>query len=252
MKINTITILKHKAYLLSVFLLISAGIFSALPAYSQIDYTYGINQRGFRFGVGAGAASLQTYWGEQPIKPAAVLTLDYNVNPYFSLGVEAEYGQLVGIDNKKHYAYLQSTNTYTAGNFNIKIAVGQVSDFNSKNGFTDALKRIYLGVGVGAIYSSVVLTNRSDGLVVPPAEGAMVLATKTQFSNERTGTFMNIPVNFGTNIDLPGVLGLDKLELNPNFEYNFVNSKIFDGYEPNAKVANGAYALVSLSIKYKF
>jgi len=251
MKLTKTTLLKHKAHLLSFALLVSAGIFFALPAYSQIDYSYGINKKGFRLGIGAGAARLQTYWGDEPIQAAGLLTLDYNVNPFFSLGIEGQYGKLVGIDNQKHYAYLESSNTYSNGNFNIKVALGAFSNFYTKTGFTDALKRFYLGVGVGIVYSTVVLTDRTDGLQVP-SEGAVVLAPSSQYSHNRSGGFMTVPFNFGTNIDLPGVLGNDKLELNPNFEYNFVRSKVFDGYQPNSTSGNGGYALVSLSLKYKF
>jgi len=251
MKIKTTTFFKRKTYIFSLFVFISAGIFCSLPAYSQIDYNYGINQKGFRFGIGPGVTFLKTYWGSTPASPVGVMTLDYNVNPYFSLGIEGQGGLLVGIDNQQHYAFLKSTNTYFAGNFNIKVALGAVSDFNSSNGFNDAIKRIYLGVGVGAIYSSVVLTDRTDNLIVP-SDGEVLLAKYSQYSNKRVGTFITIPINFGTNIDLPGVVGNDKLELNPNFQYNLVQSKVFDGYQPNANTANGAYALFSLNLKYKF
>lgn len=251
MKIKTTTFFKHKTYLFSFLVLFTAGVFCSLPAYSQIDYSYGISKKGFRFGLGAGASFLKTYWGSTPASPVGLLTLDYNVNQYFSIGVEGQGGLLVGIDNQQHYAFLKSTNTFFAGNLNIKIALGALTDFTSSNGFTDAIKRIYLGGGVGGIYSSVVLTDRTDNLQVP-SEGEVLLAKYSAFSKNRVGSFLTYPIDFGTNIDLPGVLGNDKLELNPNFQYTFVNSKVFDGYQPNSNTKNGAYAILSLSVKYKF
>jgi len=257
MKITVTNSFKHKTYLFSFVMLLLFGMFCTLPAYSQIDYSYGINKKGFRLGVGVGASKLQTYWGDEPLSPAGLISLDYNVNQFFSLGIEGQFGKLVGIDNQKHYAFLQSTNTYYGGNFNMKFGVGLLSDFSSSSGFTDALKRVYFGLGFGALTSSIILTDRTDGLAVP-SDGEIVLKTSSQYSKTRTGTFYVVPINFGTNIDLRGLWGNDKVELNPNFQYNFgVNigtsdSKVFDGYKPNANVANGGYALVSLALKYKF
>jgi len=257
MKITTTNFFKRKTNLFSVFVLLSFGIFCSLPAYSQIDYSYGINKKGFRLGVGVGASKLQTYWGDEPLSPVGLISLDYNVNQFFSLGVEGQFGQLVGIDNQAHYAFLKSANTYYGGNFNMKFGVGLISDFSSSSGFTDALKRFYFGLGFGALNSSIILTDRTDGLLVP-SDGEVVLKTSSQYSKTRTGTFYVVPINFGTNIDLRGLWGNDKVELNPNFQYNFgvnigdSNAKVFDGYQPNSKTANGGYALVSLALKYKF
>ncbi len=251
MKIAFTTFFRHKIYLFSFFVLTTAGLFSSLPAYSQMDFNYGINKKGFRLGLGAGGTLLQTYWGSTPISPAAVLDLDYNTNPFFSVGLNVQYGLLVGIDNQKHYAYLKSTNTYTAASLNFKVALGQISHFHSSNGFTDAIKRIYLGSGVGAVNSKVVLADRYDGLFVN-TDTEVLLARSSPYSNIRTGTFLLIPINFGTNIALLGIWGNDNLEINPNFQYNLVMSKVFDGMQPNDKSGNGGYGIFSLSLKYKF
>lgn len=251
MKITVTTFLKHKVYLFSFFVLITAGLFSSLPAYSQMDYNYGITKKGFRLGLGAGGTILETYWGSTPISPAGVLDLDYNTSPFFSIGLNVQYGLLVGVDDQKHYAYLKSTNTYTAASLNFKVALGQFSHFHSSNGFGDALKRLYLGTGVGAVYSKVILADRFDGLQVN-TDTEVLLARISQYSNTRAGTFMLVPVNFGTNIDLLGVFGNDKLEINPNFQYNLVMSKVFDGMQPNDKSGNGGYGIFSISLKYKF
>jgi hypothetical protein len=257
MKVTTTNFFKHKTYLFSVLVLLVLGLFCTLPAYSQIDYSYGINKKGFRLGIGVGTSKLQTYWGDESLNPTGLVSLDYNVNQYFSLGIEGQFGKLVGVDNQKHYAFLQSANTYYGGNFNMKFGIGLLSDFSSPSGFTDALKQFYFGLGFGALNSSIILTDRTDGLIVP-SDGEVVLKTSSQYSKTRTGTFYVVPISFGTNIDLRGLWGNDKVELNPNFQYNFgvnigdSNAKVFDGYQPNANTARGGYALVSVALKYKF
>lgn len=257
MKIISTTFFKHKTYLFSVFVLLVLGLFCTLPAYSQIDYSYGINKKGFSLGVGLGTSKLQTYWGDEPLSPVGLISLDYNVNPYFSLGIESQFGKLVGIDNQMHYAFLQSANTYYGGNFNMKFGIGLFSDFATSSGLSDAIKRAYFGIGFGALNSSIVLTDRTDNLVVP-SDGEVVLKTSSQYSKNRTGTFYVVPINIGTNIDLRGLWGNDKVELTPNFQYNFgvnigdSNAKVFDGYQPNANTSRGGYVLISVALKYKF
>src|SRR5260370_1204794 len=123
MKITVTSSIKLKTYLFSFVMLLLFSMFCTLPAYSQIDYSYGINKKGFR-------------------------------------------------------------------------------------------------LGFGALTSSIILTDRTDGLVVP-SDGEIVLKTSSQYSKTRTGTFYVVPINFGTNIDLRGLWGNDKVELNPNFQYNF-------------------------------
>jgi len=257
MKLTITNFYKHKTYVFSFVALLSLGVFCSVPAYSQIDYNYGISQKGFRLGVGVGAGKLQTYWGSTPLSPVGLISLDYNVSRYFSLGVEGQFGQLVGEDNQQHYAWLKSSNTFYGGNVNMKFGVGLISDFSSGSGFTDALKRFYLGVGFGSITSNVTLSPRYDNLIVSPGQ---TLPTNTTYGTVRSMSFYMIPISIGTNIDLRGFWGNDKVELTPMFQYNMgVNigkgnypASFFDGYQPNSETGNGAYAVVSLSLKYKF
>src|ERR1700744_2004340 len=120
------TYFSPRIFTLSVFLFSAALLFSSLPAYSQIDFFYGKNTHGLRLGVGGGAAVLITHYNDNPPQGVLTGTLDYNFNPYLSVGFEGQYGQLKGIDdhNPHHLYYTSSTNKYKAANFNIKVAVG--------------------------------------------------------------------------------------------------------------------------------
>ncbi len=259
MKITITKFSKNKNYLFSLFVFTSLSIFCSLSAYSQIDYYYGLNKKGFRVGIGGGATILQSNWSDNPVGGAGILKLDYDFNPYLSIGIEGQYGMLSGVDAGHRLYYPKVIDTYFTGNINFRIALGEITHFDSSNGWSDAVKAIYLGSGAGFINTSVKLydhdTNRSnDNSSAKLQKGAKEHSGGYIASS---AGFIVIPVNLGTNIALPGLFGNDKVVLNPNFQYNFVNSPLFDGYQPNTNPANGpvsgnqAYKIFSLTLKYK-
>lgn len=270
---TTFTFLKHKTYLFSFIVLMLASILSSLPAYSQVDYYYGLNKKGFRLGIGAGAAMLQSNWSSNPISPIGLLSIDYDLSPYFSIGVQGQFGQLKGVDADNKFYYKQTADVIGAGNFNIKLALGLFSDFKTSTVLGDAIKRIYIGAGVGVVNSNVTLTRHpnGEGLFsdnIPNLAVAAYLSKPKPVNNTtpaqytESGMVTAVPINFGTNIALRGILGSDKLDLNPNIQYNLVLSPVFDGYQPNSvpsttntfvKVnGNQAYFVGSIALRYKF
>jgi hypothetical protein len=274
MKLKTLPFLKHKTYLFSFMVVMLGSILSSLPAYSQVDYYYGLNKKGLRLGIGAGAGILMSNWTSDPVTPAGLLSLDYDLNPYFSIGLQGQFGQLKGIDAENKLFYQQTAVTYYGGNLNFKVAVGQFSDFRSRSALTDALKRLYIGVGVGEIYAQVALSKYQQ----TPKPGIASLTDPngiagsypgydlTLGKTNPSGTSLYIPISFGTNISLRGFGGSDKFELNPNFQYNMVQNAYFDGYQPSTldytptnglyffvkKSPNQAFFLGSINLRYKF
>lgn len=271
MEVKTFTLSGHKGGFFSFFAFMLASILYSMPAFSQVDYYYGINKKGFRLGVGTGAAILKSNWSSNPTSPSGIVSLDYDTNPYFSVGLETQFGLLQGVDAENKFYYSKTQVVYVNGNLNFKVALGQFSDFTSSNRFQDALKRLYLGAGVGMVYSNVTLYPHKDGKGLPSdniqdlAVAAYIDGKKPQASSAGTfpesGSFVTVPINFGTNIALRGFLGSDKVDLNPNFQYNFVQSVFFDGYQPNSVPSknsfihvNGkqAYFIGSLTLRFKF
>lgn len=270
MKVTTTKASKLNISLFFLISFLSFGLFCALPAYSQVDYNYGVSKKGFRLGVGLGGAQLQSNWSSASIGPAGILNLDYDLSPYFTIGLDGSFGQLSGTDTENKLYFSKTSVIFASGSLTFKVAVGQFADFKSKNGFQDAIKRIYLGVGIGEVYSNVTLTPHNDGkglsgLVVPGlAYGKTIPGAKPTNKGTTTGngTFTQIPVSFGTNIALRGFLGNDKVELNPNLQYVFVQSPYFDGYQPNSQTdpnnpfikvnGNQSYVIASLALRFKF
>jgi hypothetical protein len=280
MKLKTLPFLKHKTYLFSFMLVMLGSILSSMPAYSQVDYYYGINKKGIRLGIGVGAGALQSYWTTSSIGASGRLNLDYDINLYTSIGIEGTYGMLGGEDNKTkaklHFA--KDAVTYSGGSLGFKVAVGQFSNFETINKLQEALKRLYFGAGIGMVQSTVDLTPYGGAdypgpgpALVTSSSNGVIAKNVTQKGSANPKHYQGnngypfVPLNIGTYIALRGLLGNDKLELNPNFQYNLVLDPLFDGYEPNskdipaipgslayAKTANPAYGIFSIGLRYKF
>ncbi len=262
MKLKTFTLLRHKPYLFSAIAIILASIFSSRAAYSQVDYYYGINKKGIRIGIGGGVDILHSNWSSNPPEYSGILSIDYDFNPYFSIGVEGNFGYLKGVDQDAKLAFGSTLILYTAGSVNFKVAVGQFVDYTTKNGFEDAIKRIYVGAGFGEVYSSPTVSPHTNTNIQNPF-GDPGFQTGYKFNGNgavvSTGTFPFASLNLGTNIALRGFLGIDKVDLTPNLQYNYVLSPVFDGFQPNKDTYTGYkvngnqnYFVGSVTLRYKF
>lgn len=241
MRTKQLSAAKYKFLNIVILVFVAVNVLSTKQALGQIDYYYGLNKTGIRISAGVGATNLYTHFNQHPVKIAYIGSLYYDINPYISFGLEAQYGILQGIDNLHHLRYYSSTDKYFSGTANIRVALGAFDDFESNNAFSDAVKRIYIGVGGGAIRAKNVLVGNTG-------------TTSTIYGLPETrGRYLLIAGNLGTYIDLPGVLGLDRLEINPNLQFNYVNSLYLDGFRSTATSnLKGIYSIASVNLRYKF
>lgn len=238
--------MKHSVnylFSLSVSIIILIVIFSSAPAYGQIDFFYGKNTSGLRIGGGVGGAALVTHYNNNPIQLVYIGNLDYNFNPYFSVGIQGEYGTLKGVDDYSphHQYYTSSTNRYRAVNFNVRAGLGLIDDFYPKNAFQDAVKRIYIGVGYGVMKDRITFT-------YDPSRAQYAYGEVHPYDYVRV-----VPFSLGTYIDLPNILGNDKLEINPNYQFTYMPSMYSDGFiSSQYSHLKGFYNMVSVTLKLKF
>ncbi|OCX52638.1 hypothetical protein BEL04_14425 [Mucilaginibacter sp. PPCGB 2223] len=235
--------IKHCLFSFSLYLIALTGIFSSSRAFGQIDFFYGKNTHGLRIGAGAGLAGLVTHYNSNPLQLVYDGSLDYDFNPYLSIGIEGQYGTLKGVDTYEphHQYYTSSTNKFRAANINLKAALGLFYDFYPNNAFQDALKRMYIGVGFGKMKDKISFT-------YDPERAQYVYGTPHTYD-----LITVVPFSFGTYIDLPNLLGYDRIEINPNYQFTFMDSMYSDGYISNQySHLKGFYNMVSINIKYKF
>src|ERR1700761_9396608 len=123
---ETFTFFCRKTYILSVMTMITASVLISKPAFSQVDYFYGANNTGLRVSLGIGVSRLGSNWSQE--KPGYVVPLDveYDVNPYFSVGVEGQQGMFEGVDKENKLYFKSSTVTFTEFNAQFKVAVGAI------------------------------------------------------------------------------------------------------------------------------
>jgi len=228
---------------LSVSVITFSAILLSTPAYSQIDFFYGKNTHGLRIGGGVGTTSLITHYSNSPVQLTTVGSIDYNFSPYFSIGIEGQYGTLKGVDDYSphHLYYTSSTNKYRSVNFNVKAGLGLIDDFYPENAFQDAVKRLYIGAGYGTMKNKITFT-------YDPTLEAYAYGTPQTY-----GYVPIVPFNLGTFIDLPNFLGYDKIEINPNYQFTYINSMYSDGFiSSQYSHLKGFYNEFSVSIKFKF
>jgi len=217
------------------------GVLCSLSTYAQIDYSFGRNSSGLRLGAGGGITQLNTHYNNNPWIACFIGTLDYEFNPYFSMGVEGQVGTLQGIDNSNPSQYFHSsTNDYLSASFNMKFGLGLVSDFRTVNKFQDAVKRLYIGIGGGLMHNNIGFTYNKG-------------ITDVYYDTNKTWGFVPIvPINIGTFIDIGNVFGYDRLEINPNIQCTYINSPYADGFRSSADSnSKGFYNMLSLTVKLK-
>lgn len=246
---------KYKVFVTAVCLFIMAQLGFSLSAYSQIDYYYGRNLKGFRIGFGPGFSSLKGHYDTNPSQNVFVADIDYAFTPYFSLGLNSQFGTLMGQDASNiNFYYHTSTDSYKAFNLNVKMGIGKFNDFASNNAFMDAVKRIYFGLGVGQVMTDIkysINSNISQSTVYNDPNNPWVNGAPP--SKALNGSYITYSLDLGTYIDLPGFLGVDKVELCPNLKTTYADTYYLEGFKTSAKSSlKGIYTLTSLTLRYKF
>ena len=253
MKIKTINSFKYKSASKLLLAFVAAFLAYSMPAYSQIDYNFGLNKKGFRLNFGLGASKLDTHWPTNGTSYAVLAGLDYDFSPYFSIGTQADYVNLNGQDTKNVFSASKVDFFAYQQNINFKLAAGVFAKTESQSKLTDILRRFYIGAGVGFAYSSGNLYQDPNGLDLTTVKSTTHINSTGHYVFTNTTPVWLI--NFGTNIDLPGFLGADKIEINPNFEYvKAIGSDgvFFDGYRPAPTSSAGGYSVYSVAVRYKF
>lgn len=212
-------------------------LFASISASAQYNY--------YKFSAGAGLGITQ-YFGdvaENPIKKAITTSLDYNINPFVSAGIEYQFGSITGGDsvNNAHKRYF--LNKYSAIIANGRIQLGQVVDADQGT-VLYALRGVYLGTGIGFI------SNKMDPVVrVQPGTGYV-------FPGEDKSSNLLIPANIGINFDIPDQWGFTRYKVGLNYQFNVTFGEGLDGYnDPPIKFKNNnpdMYGFASVSVKICF
>lgn len=199
----------------------------------------------YKMTIGASAGITQSFADleKQDYGSAGSATFDYYFTPFLSLGFEGQMGELRGGDIHTDPNNRQFINGYKAFNFNGKIALGALIDYN-RSGFSNVIKGLYVGAGAGVIMNKMKLIVRekpSDGYIFPGMDNSKDLL---------------VPLNLGINFNFPNRYGHYRYSINVNYQANLTLGEGLDGYDdPPIKFKSGdpdIYSYISIGLKYHF
>lgn len=224
--------MKGLIFILLCFLMHTASI-------AQIQY---IPSTAHRFTVSAGGGVTYMFGDltKTIMEYGGKASIDYNVTPFFSAGIEGQVGTLSSegayLDPNHDAGYIKQLANYYAADANVRLELGQFLRHSIQTGFIRVLSGIYVGTGVGFINT----TNKAT-VIQNPEPGNPLQGFHT------TNTAVFIPVNAGINVGLP-----KNFTVFLNLEENFGLNDYIDGCHSTKSNRNDVYAFVSAGFRFNF
>lgn len=194
-------------------------------------------------GTGAGATISLADLANVESKFAFYAEADYLINPFISIGLRGEKGNLNGNGHNSNF-----DNRYFAGNVNGKVRMGQF--FVRKDNYSYyalqasmlsiILSNIYVGAGAGLI------KNRIRTQIDPNYVNAVV-DQGGELAEDFGEIHFVIPLNFGLDIPFGRTLYGPQWALNLNYQHTLTTNDNLDGIKNKS---NDQYGFVSLGVKY--
>lgn len=199
---------------------------------AQIGYDYAQYDLGFSVGF-------NQFYGD-PISSAGTRTLHFNFNynqsPFLNYIFEFGTGKLAGGNAIKDTYGRQFSANYTSYAFRVQLQGGEVLDY-SQSPVANVFKNLYVGTGIGIIYSNITDINRYS-YIVPGFYTPGVNSSNPVFIPARIGYELKIFNKYQE----PGI----KIDI--GYQYNFVFSDDLDGFTAGNK--NDAFAQFTIGAKF--
>lgn len=199
----------------------------------------------YKIGIGGGLGVTQSFadLNKHDYGTAVYGVLDYYLTPFVSLGAEGQIGEVNGGDINTDPNHRQFINGYKAFTLNGKLSLGALIDYD-RSGFTNSIKGLYVGAGVGVIANKmkyVVRKKPTDGYIFPGSNYSKDIV---------------IPLNLGINFNFMNRSGYYRYGLNFNFQSNITLGEGLDGYNDSPiKFRSGnadIYNYYSVGLRYYF
>ncbi|WP_316830512.1 hypothetical protein [Pedobacter aquatilis] len=175
--------------------------------------------------------------------------IDHHLNPFITLGLEAQYGMVQGGDIVNDPHNRQFVNKYTGVNANLKVGLGEFINYNKTN-FLYNIKGLYAGIGLGAVKNNItdIVRYKPSWAAYDPGYGP--------FPGEDKSVNLWVPINLGINFYFNDGWGYVRYVLNFNAQSNFTFGEGLDGYnDPSTRFKNydpDTYNVYSVGFKYYF
>lgn len=175
-------------------------------------------------------------------------TLDINLTPFVTAGLEIQKGTVRGGDLTTDRYNRQYTNHYSAVSANFKFMLGEIVDYD-RSDFLYTIRGLYAGAGLGVINNKIVnIVRYRPSFSDDPGYGP--------FPGKDKSTNLVVPFNLGINIFLNDSYGYMRYVVTLNAQSNYTFGEGLDGYnDPPSKFRNDSpdvYNVYSVGVKYFF
>lgn len=171
-------------------------------------------------------------------------TFDYNFNQFTTAGIELQGGKVSGgidpVDDRSIISPRYFDSKYAAAFINGKMQLGQLIK-NPNSGFLNAVKRIYIGAGLGLIGN-----DHDDRTEVENASG-----NESTYTVNYKSMDMVIPLLTGINFYVKDMYRETRLIINLNLQVNMMPYDLMDGYE-DVNNRPDIYTMGSVGFKIPF
>ncbi|MFB9842656.1 outer membrane beta-barrel protein [Mucilaginibacter ginsenosidivorans] len=219
-------------FILRITLLTLLTCFTALASKAQVGYDYS------QYDVGA-SVGFNSYYGDVVTSQSSNsfnLNFDYNQSAFINYILEIQVGKVMGGDSTKDLLGRQFSADYTSYAFRIQLQAGELIDY-SQSKVLNAFKNLYVGGGIGIIYSNIKEINRYS-LQLP--------GFYTPGENKANQLFF--PARIGYELKIYNKYKRPDFKVDVGYQYNFIFGDNFDGFKAGAH--NDAYGQFTIGVKF--
>ncbi|MFI5160359.1 MAG: hypothetical protein ACHQHN_03735 [Sphingobacteriales bacterium] len=220
-------------FILRITLLTLLACFTAVASKAQIGFDYSQYDLGTSLGFNSFAGDVQTSTSTKAIN----FNFDYNQTPFVNYIFEFQAGKLGGGNENTDLLGRQFSADYNYYAFRIQVQAGELIDY-SQSPFLNAVKNLYVGAGVGMIYSNISPNNINRYSILSPG----YYTPGTDKANE-----LFVPARIGYELKIFNKNQRPDVKIDVGYQYNIVMGDQLDGFK--AGTHNDAYGQFTIGVK---
>jgi len=205
--------------------------FTALASKAQIGYDYSQYDLGTSVAFNSFFGDVQTSVSTKSIN----FNFDYNQTPFVNYIFEFQAGKLEGGNENTDLLGRQFAADYTYYAFRLQVQGGEVIDY-SQSHLANALKNLYIGAGLGMIYSNITSINRYS-ILLPGYYTPGVNSSSELF----------LPARIGYELKIFNQNQRPDFKIDVGYQMNFVFGDELDGFK--AGIHNDALGQFTIGLK---
>lgn len=232
-------------------------LFVVLLLSSSSAFAQQFNFHRYSFGVSSGMTHAFTDVPEMKFAPGFSVNADFFYTPFTATSLDLQFGSIKGgnpivnipvVPNGTTLRHgREFNNTFFAATLNNRIALAQLVYYEDSR-FTNAIRGLYLGLGVGVIQNNV------KAVRVQPRQPYQT--EDYIFPGHDHSVNLSVPLSVGINFEFKDVWGETRYLLGFNYQSSLTFGEGLDGYDdPSDKFKNKGfdmYNAATVSLKYCF